>query len=101
MAVYLDGHEPSATPALDCAGVRHQRWNGFIVPLATADSFRAFVAAWKLVDPHGPWRLEGVRTEGDRLVYEDRDGAVDYWVAGGTEDRATTYELDGWMWVEA
>lgn len=102
MAVYIDTEDPTSSPALECESVKAERWNGFVVPIATAGAFREFIAAWQGVDPNGTWEAGGVRTDrrDGRLVYRDSEGNEDSWdLYGVTENGEGLYALDGWVWV--
>lgn len=104
--VCLDSEPENMVPALalHCT-LAPQAWNGWAWPIATAEAFAAFLAAWRRNDPNGGWGTSYVHTNratGEtRLVAEDAEGEVlDYFDQCGTDSNgAPLYSLAGWRWV--
>lgn len=97
-AVYLDWDADRTTPL---HAVRFEDdWNGWKVPVATAEEFRRFITASQLEDPNGEWTGQ-IAANSDTLVYLRPD--MDYpdeWSTVGTDERGNAlYALDGWTWT--
>ncbi len=80
-------------------------WNGFPVPVATADAFVAYMAALREgeggeVEPFPHDFMITVREGDGALVYEDVDGVEEWVPVGVDESGARLYALDGWTWTE-
>lgn len=83
-------------------------WNGNAVPIVTARTFRAYVAAERANDPNGEWYGETVETitgESAFLTYRrpsDFEDEGDRWQACDVDPTtgAPLYALDGWTWAE-
>lgn len=77
-------------------------WNGWVVPVVTADEFRRFIASNASNDPRGAWNSESVVEIDGMLRYAGLDYAPDEWEEwlpfGTDEHGATTYAIDGWTW---
>lgn len=95
-------------PTLQAFG-SHGTWNGFSVPLATADQVRDFIARSAANDRNGDWSSLTVEEWRDghheyvsvnRVIGEDVDTADTWEASGHTDDGDAVYALDGWCWVE-
>lgn len=89
-------------PELLLVGGRRDRdWNGWAVPIVTADEFRRFVMAHALNDPNGSWNPDDV-IEGNNALIHHWGGPreFDVWVVAddANADGQPVYALDGWTW---
>ncbi|GAA2185012.1 hypothetical protein GCM10009785_35060 [Brooklawnia cerclae] len=128
VSIHLDTEDPTTSPALEVDHVAARSWNGWAVPVTTAQALRDFIAAWAEMDPNGTWRPQGIREAwvnghgdivdtmpGDDdvaarpvLIYEDGESDPDVWEAARSRSGAvladgewsTLYVLDGWTWIE-
>ncbi|HUG50153.1 MAG TPA: hypothetical protein VLZ78_04070 [Terrimesophilobacter sp.] len=81
-------------------------WNGFHVPLLTADEYRAHIAALAANDPNGEWDLISIMETDEGVIMhsclecDPIDGCDhttdDLWLFEPGTDRAW---LDGLVWV--
>lgn len=101
--VYIDDAPENLTPelALRAEAILPERWNGFMQPIATADAFEAFLAAWRRNDPNGLWGTLEVTPEAIHYRRIDDDEPEVFARHGETSDGTPTYLLSGWMWVLA
>lgn len=98
MRVYLDTDTEHQIP-LECLGLRPERWNGYVVPIATAEQMATFVAAWRSADPNGTWGETYIRVHDGALVVTRNDSSNpdDWEVWEASTWRA--YDVVGWTWI--
>lgn len=96
----VDASERVESLALHAHSIAGYRWNGFLIPNATAAEWRRFIAAWQANDPNGTWNVAGISEHDGALFYVDGDGNEDAWrtVTGTADNGEPLYAFDGWTW---
>mgnify|MGYP002621301590 CR=1 FL=1 len=71
--------------------------SGNIVPIITAEEWRAFVRAWRWNDPNGTHNPNGITVGDGALMYTDTEGFRCVWsVVGMRADGQPLYRIDNY-----
>ncbi|AXQ52223.1 hypothetical protein SEA_YEET_228 [Mycobacterium phage Yeet] len=68
---------------------------GAVIPIATADEFRKFIARWTWNDPNGTFNVEGIAEGDGALKYTDTEGNAWTWTVAGMSNGQPVYRITG------